>query len=163
MAKSSKFASAGRGGDTLGAVPKQTTQQYMPDARGGKFSSTTRDTARLGSDDGTMNISSHNDISAFQRGVKSRGPYGGPTFSSLNTLQQNYQRSTPSSNYRTPSGGGVASARGKTVDSSTGSGGNYNNVMTENKMSRNATRHPDETNRRQLRGGRGTGSGKLGQ
>ena len=79
---------------------------------------------------GTSRISSHNDINAFTRGIKSRGPYGGPQFSSFNTSKQNMQRSdtTSISKFTTPTGGsssrGTAggSGKGMTSNSKVGSG-----------------------------------------
>ena len=50
--------------------------------------------------------SSHNSINTFTRGIKSRGPYGGPSFSSLNNTEKDYQsKDTKSiSNFKNPSG-----------------------------------------------------------
>ena len=42
---------------------------------------------------GKQDISSHNDINVFTRGIKSRGPYGGPTFESINNTKEDYQAS----------------------------------------------------------------------
>lgn len=55
---------------------------------------------------GTKSVSTHNDINTFTRGIKSRGPYGGPSFSSFNTSKQNMQRSNTSqtSVFSLPSG-----------------------------------------------------------
>lgn len=81
---------------------------------------------------GAENKSSHNNINAFTRGIKSRGPYGGPTFNSLN----NYERAAKSSNttviskFPTPSGGGT----GAVVNSKTVSPDNYNNPLKSNRM-----------------------------
>lgn len=161
MAKSSKFAGSGRSGNTLGNVPKSTTQQYMPTTKGGDLQRRTGTAwapgkTSVGTSEG---MSTHNDIGAFQRGVKSRGPYGGPSFRSLSNSYSDLQRADgASSKFQTPTRAGM----GKTVGSSSQSGGNYNNPMTENRMSPNASRHPDETNR-PLSRGKGTGSGKLGR
>lgn len=50
--------------------------------------------------------SSHNNIDIFTRGIKSRGPYGGPSFASLNNSRQDMQSKDTSSisKFRTPSG-----------------------------------------------------------
>lgn len=66
---------------------------------------------------GTDQISSHNDINAFTRGIKSRGPYGGPSFSSFNhyeNLSKRSDTSSISSEQKTPSasGGGRSTSRG---------------------------------------------------
>jgi hypothetical protein len=79
---------------------------------------------------GTSKISSHNDINAFTRGIKSRGPYGGPQFSSFNTSKQNMQRSDTSSisKFNNPSMGSTSrgsaggSGTGMTKNSKVGSG-----------------------------------------
>lgn len=114
MAKSSKFPGMGRAGNTLGKVSTESRTPYTPKGRGGdlnsrKGSSWAPGKKAVGT---TQGMSSHNDISAFDSTIRSRGNYNGPRFSSLNTLQANYQKSTPNSNARTPSGGGVKGARG---------------------------------------------------
>jgi hypothetical protein len=57
---------------------------------------------------GMGHVSSHNDINVFTRGIKSRGPYGGPSFSSLNNSEKDYQSKDTKgiSNFKTPSGSG---------------------------------------------------------
>lgn len=64
-----------------------------------------------GDDMGTSAISTHNSINAFTRGIKSRGPYGGPTFASLNHYEPYAKSSDTSriSKFTTPSGGGRSS------------------------------------------------------
>ena len=76
-------------------------------------------TMRTGPGDnmGMKSHSSHNDINAFTRGIKSRGPYGGPAFSSLNHFGKMARRSDTSaisSEQKSPStqGGGRPSTRG---------------------------------------------------
>lgn len=51
--------------------------------------------------------SSHNSINAFTRGIKSRGPYGGPSFSSFNNSKADMQSKDTSSisKFKNPSGG----------------------------------------------------------
>lgn len=68
------------------------------------------DKFKLGDDRDTMDVSSHNDINAFTRGIKSRGPYGGPTFASLNNTKMDYQKKDTSSisKFDLPSGRGAA-------------------------------------------------------
>src|ERR1035437_7781612 len=50
---------------------------------------------------------SHNSINAFTRGIKSRGPYGGPSFSSFNNSKADMQKSDTGSisKFKNPSGG----------------------------------------------------------
>lgn len=132
---SSGFGKAGRsasGGQSVqgGNVYKAPPTSPQPMAK-----SSVRDnviTSRTGPGDnmGTQAISSHNNINTFTRGIKSRGPYGGPAFSSFNTSKQNMQRSdtTSISKFNTPSRGSVSrgtaggSGRGMTSNSKVGSG-----------------------------------------
>lgn len=74
---------------------------------------------------GMKSQSSHNDINAFTRGIKSRGPYGGPSFASINTYEKNMQRSNTSqtSMFNNPSSGSAGGTRGTAGGSSAKSGG----------------------------------------
>lgn len=113
MAKSSKFPNDGRAGDTVGNVPKATREQYMPMGRGKLVSRKTGPswapgTKGTGTASGT---STHNNIGAFQGGIKSRGQLKGPSFRSLSNSYQLLQ-GDPSkrSAFRTPSGGGTGAS-----------------------------------------------------
>lgn len=74
--------------------------------------------------------SSHNSINAFTRGIKSRGPYGGPTFASLNNSKQNMQKSNTSSisHFSTPSGGAQGSGGRKSGGGSNKNGSGYQDL-----------------------------------
>lgn len=79
---------------------------------------------------GMGHVSSHNDINAFTRGIKSRGPYGGPSFASLDNAKATYQRDNTSATsvFKNPSGGSTSrgtaggSGRGMTSSRKVGSG-----------------------------------------
>lgn len=77
-----------------------------------------------GDEMGTRAISTHNDINTFLKGAKSRGPYGGPSFASMNNMEHNYKMGTPSSKFPTPSGGSSPSGgrRGGTTKGSISAG-----------------------------------------
>lgn len=49
-----------------------------------------------GENNGNTNSSSHNSINTFTRGIKSRGPYTGPSFSSMNN-SETYMKQTDTS------------------------------------------------------------------
>ena len=74
--------------------------------------------------------SSHNSINTFTRGIKSRGPYGGPSFGSFNHFKNTSQGSNTSniSKFTTPSGSTTSrgttggSGKGLTSNSKVGSG-----------------------------------------
>lgn len=76
---------------------------------------------------GTQTVSTHNSINAFTRGIKSRGPYGGPSFASLNHYKPAAQSSNTQaiSKFSTPSTSG--SGQRGTVGGS-GSAGNSSKV-----------------------------------
>lgn len=117
MAKSSKFPGMRRSGDTMGNVPESTRKQYTPMDKGRTLS------RRMGSAwaPGTKSVgttsgsSTHNDISKFQSGIRNRGPFHGPSFESLNNSRDHMQMNVPSSNNRTPSGGGTRGSKGKVL------------------------------------------------
>jgi hypothetical protein len=73
---------------------------------------------------GMGSVSSHNSINTFTRGIKSRGPYGGPSFGSFNHFKNTAQSSNTSSisKFTTPSGG-AGGMRGTAGGSSKLSGG----------------------------------------
>lgn len=105
MARAHKFTGGGRMGDTMGSVPAETRQPYMPSGRGKTLrASVSRQTAPGRPAATSQGESSHNSISTFLKGARSRGPYGGPTFASLNNVEKNYKMSTPSSKFDLPSG-----------------------------------------------------------
>ena len=55
---------------------------------------------------GMKDRSTHNDINAFTRGIKSRGPYGGPSFRSINNSYEDMQKTDTSSvsKFKNPTG-----------------------------------------------------------
>lgn len=119
MSKQNKFAgSFGKIGDTASGGRKVMGDVYKsaPKASGAPRSgSSVKDNIvkmKTGPGDamGTQSISTHNSINAFTRGIKSRGPYGGPSFASINNTKQTYQRSNTSSIsvHPLPSGKGAA-------------------------------------------------------
>ena len=139
MSSQNKFAgSMGKVGDTAsGGKSVQGGNVYKapaPPTINKANSSTANNVIKMktgpGDNMGANKISSHNDINAFTRGIKSRGPYGGPAFSSFNTSKLNMQKSntTGISSFTTPSGSsnhrGTAggSGTGMTKNSKVGSG-----------------------------------------
>lgn len=94
MSKSSKFAGSRRAGNTVGNVPAASRKQFQPTGRG---SGSPKVAISQGST--AEGCSSHNNISMFVRGARSRGPYGGPSFRSLG----NYTASGPKA-VKSPSG-----------------------------------------------------------
>jgi len=119
-----KVASGGQkntGGNTYQPVPKPSAPRAS--------SSTSNNVIKMptgpGDNMGTQSISSHNNINAFTRGIKSRGPYGGPTFASLNHYEQKAKSSNTqsiSNEQKSPSSQGSrgGSSRGTTGGSGTG-------------------------------------------
>ena len=133
MGTQNKFAGKlGKSGDTAsggsgvqgGNVYKAPAPSPQPKAKTGPSQNVVTMRTGPGDNMGTQSISSHNNINAFTRGIKSRGPYGGPQFSSFNTSKQNMQRSDTSSisKFNTPSGG-AGGTRGTAGGSSAKSGG----------------------------------------
>lgn len=105
MARAHKFAGGGRLGNTMGSVPAETRQPYMPSGRGKALRASTSHATTPGRPATTeQGCSSHNDINAFTRTAKSRGPYGGPSFASFNNVEKQYKAATPSSKFTLPSG-----------------------------------------------------------
>jgi hypothetical protein len=129
LGKSGDSASGGKGvqGSNVYKAPPTSPQ---PMAKTGTSQNVVTMRTGPGDNMGTQAISSHNNINAFTRGIKSRGPYGGPQFSSFNTTKQNMQRSdtTSISKFTTPSTGSSSrgstggSGRGMTKNSKVGSG-----------------------------------------
>jgi len=139
MSTQNKFAgSLGKSGDTAsggsrvqgGNVYKSPNSSPAPKSSSSKSDNVINCKTGPGDNMGTSTISSHNNINAFTRGIKSRGPYGGPSFSSFNTSKQNMQRSDTSSisKFTNPSGGSTSrgtaggSGTGMTKNSKVGSG-----------------------------------------
>ena len=139
MSSQNKFAgSFGKSGDTASGGQKvQGGNVYKapaPPSVQKANSSTANNVIKMhtgpGDNMGMKAQSSHNDINTFTRGIKSRGPYGGPAFSSFNTTKLNMQKSNTSSisSFTTPSGSsnhrGSAggSGTGMTSNSKVGSG-----------------------------------------
>lgn len=120
MSKQNKFAGTfGKVGDTASGGTKVNGNVYRsaPKATSApKASSSVSDNVikmKTGPGDsmGTQTISSHNSINAFTRGIKSRGPYGGPSFSSINNTKADYQKSNTSAISDCPSPSGSSSAK----------------------------------------------------
>jgi hypothetical protein len=139
MSSQNKWSgSFGKSGDSASGGNKvQGTNVYKAPAPSPmtKSSSSVRDNVikmKTGPGDnmGMNDQSSHNNINTFTRGIKSRGPYGGPSFSSFNTSKQNMQRSdtTGISKFNNPSGSSTSrgsaggSGLGMTKNSKVGSG-----------------------------------------
>jgi hypothetical protein len=136
MSKQNKFAgsfgkvASGGSATTGGNTYKAPAKVSAPRANSSVSNNVINMKTAPGDNMGTSKISSHNDINAFTRGIKSRGPYGGPQFSSFNTSKQNMQRSDTSSisKFSTPSGGSSSrgsaggSGKGLTKNSKVGSG-----------------------------------------
>lgn len=156
MSKREKFAGSmggTRSGDSASGGNKVNggTAPYAPPStsvpKGSDVSRRITMEQRPGDNMGTGAISSHNNINTFLRGAKSRGPYGGPSFRSINNVYPDLQATNQSSRSRfpTPSGGG----KGAVV------GGANNQV---------STKAPSRTpsNGKPLSRGKGTGSGNAG-
>jgi hypothetical protein len=139
MSKASKFAGMGRAGNTLGKVSAKSRAPYTPSGRGASGpSAKVGSSAKLGSPAVTQQgQSTHNSIGTFLRGAKSRGPYGGPSFASLNNMEKNYKRSTPSSACASPSGGGKTMGGPRTAKRGVS---DYNNPMKESMQSPSSRR-----------------------
>jgi len=162
MGQQSKFVSGGKIGQNIAPLPNP----YNAEKAGGtrkvstsKGASSTGKVARPGDHMGTQKISTHNDINAFTRGIKSRGPYGGPSFASLNHYGKMARTGNTSSvsQFQTPSGGGM----GSTVMTQKMYGGSYNDPMKSNPAGSNKANRTATT----IRGGsskRGGGSSKVG-
>lgn len=115
MSKQNKFAGGfGKSGDTAsggskvqgGNVYKAPDSVSAPKDSSSVKDNVVKDKVSLGDPSGMQDISTHNDINAFTRGIKSRGPYGGPSFESLNNSKDDMQKSDTSSisKFKTPSG-----------------------------------------------------------
>lgn len=148
MGTANKFAGKfGKSGDTAsggsgvqgGNVYKAPPTSPQPMAKVGASQNVVTMKTGPGDNMGTSKISSHNDINAFTRGIKSRGPYGGPQFSSFNTTKQNMQRSDTSSisKFTNPSGG--SSSRGSAGGSGTGMTKNSKVGSGQAKMTRQSS------------------------
>lgn len=139
MSRQNKWAgSLGKTGDSASGGNKVNGSNvyYTPQTSpANRSSSSTRDNVinmKTGPGDnmGTAAISSHNSINAFTRGIKSRGPYGGPPFASINTYEKNMQKSNTQSisTFQNPSAGSTSrgsaggSGVGMTKNSKVGSG-----------------------------------------
>lgn len=129
MSKREKFAGSmggTRSGDSASGGNKVNggTAPYAPPStsvpKGSDVSRRITMEQRPGDNMGTGAISSHNNISTFLRGAKSRGPYGGPSFRSINNVEQDMMKSNTSaiSDCPSPSASGrkgaiVGGARGQ--------------------------------------------------
>ena|ERR1017187_10061162 len=97
--------SATKGGNTYKAVEKAAAPKSSSSVKDnvikGKISLSGQNSGII--PDGS---SSHNSINTFTRGIKSRGPYGGPSFQTLNNSKQDMQKSDTSSisKFKNPSG-----------------------------------------------------------
>lgn len=104
MARAHKFAGGGRLGDTMGEVPAETRRPYMPSAKGKTLRSEIMHKTAPGRPAATeQGCSSHNDTALFLKGARSRGPYNGPTFESLNHFEH-VSKGTNPSKFNLPSG-----------------------------------------------------------
>jgi len=143
MGQQNKFVSGGKIGQNIAPLPNP----YNAEKAGGakkvstsKGASSTGKVARPGDHMGTQKISTHNDINTFTRGIKSRGPYGGPSFASINNYGKMARTGNTSSvsQFQTPSGNGM----GSTVMTQKMYGGSYNDPMKSNPAGSNrATRN----------------------
>src|SRR5271170_8100978 len=95
LGKSGDSASGGSGVQG-GNVYKAPPTSPQPMAKTGPSQNIINCKTGPGDNMGTQAISSHNNINAFTRGIKSRGPYGGPQFSSFNNSKANMQSSNTS-------------------------------------------------------------------
>ena len=134
MGTQNKFSGGGKIGANIAPLPNPYNAARAGGARQtsvNKGASSTGKGFRPGDTMGTQAVSSHNDINAFTRGIKSRGPYGGPTFASLNNYGKMGRISNTSaiSVNPTPSGNG---GYGATVTTQTMYGGSYNDPMKSN-------------------------------
>jgi len=156
MSQQNKFVSGGRIGMNIAPLPNPYDAKKAGGARKvstSKGASSTGKVARPGDNMGMANRSTHNDINTFTRGIKSRGPYGGPTFSSLNHYGKMARTGSTSSvsKFQTPSGDSM----GNTVMTQKMYGGSYNDPMKSNPAGSNrATR-----NMPSVKGGTSTSKG----
>jgi len=162
MSTQNKFASGGKIGMNIAPLPNSYNAEK---AGGARQSSVNKVTAQKGKDFkpgdnfGMAAISTHNDINTFTRGIKSRGPYGGPTFASLNNYGKMARNGSTSSisSFKTPSGAGT----GASLTVQKMYGGSYNDPMKSNPAGSNKANRTTPT----VRGGsskRGGGSSKIG-
>lgn len=101
MARAHKFVGGGRMGDTMSGSPKR---QMMPVTRGKTLSASVSRATAPGRPAATeQGCSSHNNVSTFLKGAKSRGPYGGPSFESINHFEHVSKGNNPSK-FNLPSG-----------------------------------------------------------
>lgn len=102
MGRSASGGSGVQGGNVYKAPPTSA----KPMAKSSKAQNVIKMKTGPGDNFGTQHISTHNNINTFTRGIKSRGPYSGPSFSSFNSSKQNMQKSntTAISSFTTPSG-----------------------------------------------------------
>lgn len=118
MGRANKFPGGGRLGDTASGGSKVNGGNGMGGYRdrgsnaprgstGPSVTVTDRWSPGTKSVGTSSGMSTHNSISTFLKGAKSRGPYGGPTFASLNNMEHNYKMGTPSSRFSTPSSSGT--------------------------------------------------------
>ena len=78
--KQASGGSATKGGNGSGGVSRVAA----PVSKSSKSQNVINMKTGPGENNGNRNSSTHNDINAFTRGIKSRGPYTGPSFSSMN-------------------------------------------------------------------------------
>jgi hypothetical protein len=144
MSKQNKFVGGGKIGAQIANLPNPYNAAKAGGVRKSQIDSkpsSTGKVSRLGETMGTQARSTHNDINAFTRGIKSRGPYGGPSFASINHYKKMSQSSDTSSQSRftLPSGNG---SMGATVKTEKMYGGSYNDPMKSNPAGSNqATRN----------------------
>lgn len=102
MSKQNKWAGnlgkvASGGSSTNGGnVYKPVPEPAHPTSKSSVKDNTTKMPQKPGDDMGMTDVSTHNDINAFTRGIKSRGPYGGPSFASLNNSKMDMQKTNTS-------------------------------------------------------------------
>lgn len=162
MSTQNKFVGGGKVGINIAPLPNTYAAKK---AGGARQSSVNKVTATKGKDFkpgdnmGMAAQSTHNDINTFTRGIKSRGPYGGPTFASLNNYGKMARNGSTSdiSSFKTPSGAGT----GASLTVQKMYGGSYNDPMKSNPAGSNKATRSMPT----VRGGsskRSGGSRKVG-
>src|ERR1019366_8559503 len=103
MSKQNKFAGSfgktgndrASGGDSVQGsnVYKSPESSPAPKSSSSKSQNVVTERWSPGDSMGTDTISTHNNINTFTKGIKSRGPYGGPSFQSINNSKADMQKS----------------------------------------------------------------------
>jgi len=162
MGQQNKFVSGGKIGQNIAPLPNPYNAEKAGGARKSSMSkgaATLGKVANPGENMGTQTLSTHNDINAFTRGIKSRGPYNGPAFSSFNNYGKMGRTGNTSaiSSFTLPSGNKM----GSTLTTQKMYGGSYNDPMKSNPAGSNKANNTKAT----VRGGsskKGGMSGKVG-